>query len=147
MSMSRHRGRRPRVPGGRPFRVEITLTEQDAALLVVAAARAELADGAYAAEAVRRFLAGEFEVVPADWSEVMAGLLRHRAEVAGLRADVAAVGRLVNQLARHVNSTGRRPPEVVLGRIGERVLAVLGRAEEQLVALEELVATARRRLG
>jgi hypothetical protein len=147
MSTSRHHGRRPRVPGGRPYRVEITLTTRDAALLVMAAARDELADGAFAAEVVRRYLAGEFELVPADWSEVMAGLMRHRAEVAGLRADIAALGRLVNQIARHTNSTRQRPPDAVLERIGERVSAVLDRAEDHLAELDELTATAREHLG
>jgi hypothetical protein len=142
---TRHRGRRPRVPGGYPHVLEIRLTTGDWMLLGVAAARAELADGAYAGEIVHRHLAAEFDVVPADWRTVMAQLLDHRAAVAGLRGDVAAVGRLLNQLARAANSGGQ-VPAAVLARLGERVHAVLTAAETGLAELDALTAKARERL-
>src|SRR4051794_26006607 len=86
--MGRHRGRRPRVPGGRPYKREITLSLEDGAALVAAAAVAEMADAAYAAEVIHRHLALRAGLVPADWQQVLGELIRHRAELAELRADV-----------------------------------------------------------
>ncbi|WP_123799284.1 hypothetical protein [Amycolatopsis keratiniphila] len=142
----RHRGRRPRVPGGYPHVLEVRLTTNDYMLLAVAAARAELADGAYASEVVHRHLAAEFNVVPADWREVMAQLLEHRATLAGLRGDVAAVGRLANQIAREVNSNRSRPAGDVLTRLAGRVETVLAAADEGLAELDQLTTNARTRL-
>jgi len=142
----RHHGRQPRVPGGYPYALEIRLTATDSELLAVAAVRAELADGAYASQIVHRHLAAEFNVVPADWREVMAQLLEHRATLAGLRGDVAAVGRLVNQIARAVNTGGSAPSAEVLTRMAGRVDRVLAAADEGLAELDRLAADARTRL-
>ncbi|WP_143253877.1 hypothetical protein [Amycolatopsis keratiniphila] len=145
-SARRHRGRQPRISGGYPHPLEIRLTEADRERLVVAAARAELADGAYASQLVHRGLAADAGTIPADWRDVLAEQLHHRATVAGLRGDVAAVGRLLNQVARAVNSGGHPPSADVLARLGERVEAVLAAAEEGLAELDTLTAKARDRL-
>ncbi|TLW93560.1 hypothetical protein FFT09_09275 [Saccharomonospora piscinae] len=145
-SPRRHRGRQPRVPGGYPYPLEIRLTESDWVRLTVAAVRAEKADGAYASQLVRRGLAGEFDTVPADWRDVMAQLVAHRSALAGLRADIAAVGRLLNQVARALNAGGHAPAPETLARLGERVAAVLAAAEDGLVELDALTERARSQL-
>lgn len=134
------------MPGGRPFRCEFTLSLDDGAALVAAAAVAEMADGAYAAEVIHRHLAERAAVVPADWQQVLGELIRHRAELAELRGDVRAVGRLVNQVAAHTNTTRATPATVVLTRMEARIAAVLGRVGEHLAELDEVAAKARERL-
>ena len=134
------------MPGGRPFKREITLSLEDGAALVAAAAVAELADGAYAAEVIHRHLAQRAGLVPADWQQVMTELIRHRAELAELRADVRAVGRLVNQIAAHANTTRATPAVVVLERMDARLAAVLARVARQLAELDEVAAKAREHL-
>ncbi|UJW36881.1 hypothetical protein L3Q67_45260 (plasmid) [Saccharothrix sp. AJ9571] len=146
MPETRHRGRQPHVPGGYPHPLEIRLTENDRARLAIAAARAELADGAYASQLVHRGLAADADTVPADWREVLAEQLRHRATVATLRGDVAAVGRLLNQVARAVNSGGHVPEAAVLVRLEARVEAVLAAADRGLAELDALTEKARDRL-
>lgn len=134
------------MPGGRPFKREFTLSLEDGAALVAAAAVAEMADGAYAAEVLHRHLAQRAGLVPADWQQVMGELIRHRAELAELRADVRAVGRLVNQIAAHANTNRATPAVVVLERMDARIAAVLARVAEQMAGLDEVAAKARERL-
>ena len=133
------------MPGGRPFRCEFTLSLEDGAALVAAAAVAELADGAYAAEVIHQHLAQRAALVPADWQQVMGELIGHRAELAGLRADVHAVGRLINQIAAHANTTQATPAAVVLARMDARLAVVAGRVAQHLAELDEMTAKARER--
>lgn len=145
-SPRRYRGRRRRVPGGYPFKVEVRLTEAEAARLIVAAAAVEKSDGAYAGDLLGRALFDKFGTLPATWTDVMAELIEARAAAAGLVAEVKRVGRNVNELAHWANIHRTSPPADWLGIAGEDVVALTARLVEHVRALDGLAAAAREKL-
>jgi hypothetical protein len=132
--------RRSRAEGGRPFKLTVQFSELEMALVVTAAARADLAPGAWLGDAGVR--AAEAVPGPASaWGPVMQELMKLRAELMENRRVLRNVGGNLNDVARSANSTGE------IHESTDRVLAlvarVVARVEETVVGVGELTARAR----
>ena len=96
---SRHGVRRPR-------RVEFALTEEEFGVLELAAGRAGLARGAYAAEAALAAARGGSEVAAGALVELLRELIR----ASGL---VRRIGVNLNQAVARLNATGQRSGDLL----------------------------------
>ena len=103
---SRPAGRRSRQPAGRVRRVEFTLTDEEFGEVDAAAARAGLARGAYAAQAVLASARGEGTPASVPLREALAELICS----AGL---VRRAGVNLNQAVAKLNSTGQRSGDLL----------------------------------
>ncbi|MCG8918253.1 hypothetical protein L6E12_20940 [Actinokineospora sp. PR83] len=120
---------------------QLALTVADGERLAVVAALSGMSEGAYAAGVVEAHLRARWEGELAVGARQALGVLVARgAEVTALAQEVAAVGRLANQIARHVNIGARLPAGSTLRRI-EHDLDVLRMRISG--ALDELDTTAR----
>ncbi|MGH9060689.1 MAG: hypothetical protein ACRDZY_14430 [Acidimicrobiales bacterium] len=142
----RYRGRRQRVPGGYPFKVEIRLTEAEAVRLIMAAVRAEKSDGAYGGDLLGRALFGEFGELPTTWTDVMAELIEARTATAELAAEVKRVGRNVNELAHWANVHRASPGEARLAALRKDVDGLAARLVAHVRGLDDLATAARDKL-
>src|SRR5262249_10108343 len=93
--------RRPRQRAARPFRGELTLTEQEFAALEAAAGRVGLARGAFAAQVVLAHVQGSVAGPEAPLREALRELVR----ASGL---VRRIGTNLNQAVARLNATGQR---------------------------------------
>jgi hypothetical protein len=123
-------GRRTRQPGRRTRRVEFSLTDEEFDDLVVAAARAGLARGAYAAEAALSVARGLASRADSPFREALGELIR----AAGL---VRRIGVNLNQAVARLNATGQRSGDLL-----PYAVACMRRADRLDAAAEEI----RRRL-
>src|ERR1700685_1339261 len=119
-------GRRSRQPGRRSRRVEFTLTDEEFGELGVAAARAGLAKGAYAAEAALSVARGVTSPADSPFREALGEFIR----AAGL---VRRIGVNLNQAVAKLNATGQRSGDLL-----PYAAACLRRAERLDAAAEEI---------
>jgi hypothetical protein len=122
------------------------LTEADGFLLRTVAVLAGVSEGAYAAQVVARHVNARLGELPVAAREALGEVVGVRADVVGVAGEIAAIGRLLNQIARHVNVHGRLPAGSSLARI-EREVDVAGmRLTATLAGLDEAAAALRERL-
>uniref|UniRef100_UPI003F49AE9B hypothetical protein n=1 Tax=Actinokineospora sp. CA-119265 TaxID=3239890 RepID=UPI003F49AE9B len=134
------------MPGGYPVVREVRLTVVDGQRLAVVAALAGLSEGAYAAGVLQRHLRARWEgELPMGAREALGVVVARSAEVAVLAREVAAVGRLVNQLARHAHRGGVVPAGP-LARVERELAAARARAAGTLAGLDAAAAALRERL-
>ena len=98
--------RRSRQPGRRPRRVEFSLTDEEFGELGAAAARAGLANGAYAAEAALSVARGVASPADSPLREALGEFVR----AAGL---VRRIGVNLNHAVAKLNATGQRSGELL----------------------------------
>ena len=98
--------RRSRQEARRPHRVEFALTEEEFEVLQAAAGRAQLARGAYAAEATLASARGTVTSADAPLREALAELIR----AAGL---VRRIGVNLNQAVAKLHATGQRAGDLL----------------------------------
>ena len=101
-----HRTRRSRQGVRRPHRVEFALTEEEFGVLELAAGRAGLARGAYAAEAALAAARGTVTSADMPLREALAELIR----ASGL---VRRIGVNLNQAVARLNATGQRSGDLL----------------------------------
>lgn len=130
--------RRSRAEGGRPHKVTVSFSELELAKVTAAAARADVAPGAWLGEAAVRAADAGVPGPVAGWGPVMQELMVLRGELADARRILRIAGGNLNDVARHANSTGE------LHQATAVVQARVARAVEQV---EQTVAEVDRRLG
>lgn len=118
--------RRPREQAARCRTVRFDLTEDEFAEVEEAAGRAQMAKGAYAAEATLSAARGTAVEPDTAFREALAELMR----ASGL---VRKIGTLLNQAVAKLNATGQRPAELVpVAQVCQRRVERLDAAAEQL---------------
>lgn len=140
-------GRRQRVEGGYPVVRQIALTMNDGERLAVLATLAGMSQGAYAAHVVEQHLRARWEgELPMGAREALGVLVARSADIVGLAQEVAAIGRLFNQVARHVHVHGTLPPGSSLARIEREFNLARMKVAGTLAGLDEAAAALRERL-
>ncbi len=116
--------RRARAAGGRPRQITVWLSDDELAAVAEAAGRAGMAPGAWLGETAVR--AAEAASPDARVQAGLAGLAPLYSELMEQRRVLRNVGGNLNDVARHVNSTGALHPstaqvEQLVARVVERV--------------------------
>lgn len=120
------RRRRSRQAGSRPKVVQFSLTEEEFEEVSVAASRAGLARGAFAAEAALASARGTSARSPSPLREALVELM----SAAGL---VRRAGTNLNQAVARLNATGQRGEDLIpAAQFCIRVIRRLDEAAEQL---------------
>lgn len=128
-------GRRQRVHGGFPVVRQVALTIRDGERLAALASQAGMSEGGYAACVVEQHLRARWDdALPLGTREALGEVVARSAEVASMVQELAGIGRLVNQIARHVNVHGVLPPGSSLARIEREISIARTRVVAQIRA-------------
>lgn len=140
-------GRRQRVQGGFPVVRQIALTAVDGERLATLAALDGMSVGAYASRVIEHHLQACWDgAVPVSAREALGMVVVHSAEVTSLAQELAGIGRLVNQIARHANIHGALPPGSSLARIERELNIARMQVSDTLDGLDKAAATLREHL-
>ncbi|WP_436493202.1 hypothetical protein [Actinokineospora sp. HUAS TT18] len=123
------------------------MTAVDGERLMTLAAVAGMSEGAYAAQIIEEHLRARWRgELTAEARRALGIVVERATPVAGLGQEVAAVGRLLNQITRHVNSHGQLPPGSALARVAREVEVLAMRVTDTLTELDAAAAALRGRL-
>lgn len=133
--------RRARAEGGRPHKLTVQFSDAELAAVIAAAARADLAPGAWLGMVGVRSAS---ETVPSPataWGPVMQELMMLRAELMEHRRVLRNVGGNLNDVARHANATGEL--HAATARVQELVARTVERVDAAVAAVEYVGGQAR----